>query len=195
MRGNHEQLLAERIAARETDPDAYGLRMHPWFAGAERADWGRWKAMVEAMPVAATIRTRAGAVGLVHAAPAERDWDTLLAKLADGDADTMWLALNSTARARQDARRAAHEGVPIDGPITGVRAVLTGHTILDDVVTTGNVWHIDTGAGSPRGRLTLARIDVDPIAAVATWHIIDFDPDNRVSNAIAEDLARGRGFH
>ena len=31
---------------------------------------------------------------------------------------------------RQDARRAEHEGVPITGPIDGVRAVLCGHTIL-----------------------------------------------------------------
>ena len=31
---------------------------------------------------------------------------------------------------RQDARRAEYEGVPITGPIDGVRAVLCGHTIL-----------------------------------------------------------------
>ena len=43
------------------------------------------------------------------------------------------------------------------------RAVLTGHAIVDEVTKTGNVWHIDTGAGFRNGRLTLARIDIDPI--------------------------------
>ena len=53
--------------------------------------------------------------------------------------------------------------MPLGGCIEGVRAVLTGHTIVDEVIATGNVWHIDTGAGFPNGRLTLARIDTDPI--------------------------------
>ena len=71
--------------------------------------------------------------------------------------------MNSTARARGDARRAAEEGVPTDGTIHGLRAVLTGHAVIGDVTRTANVLHIDTGSGFREGRLTLARIDVDPI--------------------------------
>ena len=119
--------------------------------------------MVHTMPIALTIRTAAGAVGLVHASPTARNWDTMLAQLAADDTDTMWLALNSTARARADARRAEHEGIPPFGTIEGIRAIVTGHTILDTVRRTDNVWHIDTGAGGSIGALTLARIDVDPI--------------------------------
>ena len=75
-------------------------------------------------------------------------------RVAAGDTDTMWLAI-STARARNDARRAEYEGVPANGRIDGVRAVLTGHTIVADPATTENVWHIDTGAGFPNGRRLL----------------------------------------
>ena len=107
--------------------------------------------------------TRSGPVGLVHASPTERCWEAMLAKLVIGDSDTIWMALTSTARARNDARRAEQEGVPLDGEIDGVRAVLTGHAIVDEVTRTENVWHIDTGAGFRNGRLTLARIDTDPI--------------------------------
>ena len=169
VRGNHEQMLLERIEAGEGDlGERIPWMMHPWFPReVERASWTRCKAMIRAMPIAATIRTRAGSVGLVHATPTGRDWDTMLAPLGAGDTDTLWLALNSTARARLDAQRAEHEGVPITGPIDGVRGVLCGHTILDDVTVTGNVWHIDTGAGSPNGCLTLARIDTNPIETVA----------------------------
>ena len=72
----------------------------------------------------------------------------------------------SSARAHNDARRAEHEGVPVSGPIDGVRAVITGHTIVENVQRSGNVWHIDTGAGFANGRLTLARIDTDAIETV-----------------------------
>ena len=78
----------------------------------------------------------------------ERHWETTLTKLARGDIDTMEAALWSQARARNDALGAELEGVPVDGPIHGVRAVLTGHTIVDEVTVTENVWHIDTGAGN-----------------------------------------------
>ena len=40
---------------------------------------------------------------------------------------------------------------------------LTGHTIVDEVTVTGNVRHIDTGAGVSNRRLTIARVDVHPI--------------------------------
>ena len=56
------------------------------------------------------MRTAAGPVGLVHAAPTARHWETMCTRIEDGHGDTIWLAMNSTARARGDARRAA-EGV------------------------------------------------------------------------------------
>ena len=171
VRGNHEQMLLDRIDAAESDREgrtprtAHPLGMaHPWFArNVERSSWAKWKAMIRSMPFAATVGTRAGPIGLVHATPTSQCWEDMLAKLVEGDSDTIWMALTSTARARNDARRAEQEGVPLDGPIEGVRAVLTGHAIVDEVTTTVNVWHIDTGAGFRNGRLTLARIDTDPI--------------------------------
>ena len=172
VRGNHEQMLLERIEGAESDPgERVPWRMQRWFmCDVARAYWARWKAMIQTMPIAATVRTRTGAVGLVHATPTARHWDTMLGKLAAGDTDTMWTSMNSTARAHHDARRAArraeHERIPLDGHIDGVHAVLTGHTILGNVARTGNVWHIDTGAGFANGRLTLARIDTDPIETV-----------------------------
>ena len=171
VRGNHEQMLLDRIEAAESDREgrtprtAHPLGMaHPWFArNVERSSWAKWKAMIRSMPFAATVRTRTGPIGLVHASPTSQCWEDMLAKLVEGDSDTIWMALTTTARARNDARRADQEGVPLGGRIEGVRAVLTGHAIVNEVTTTGNVWHIDTGAGFRNGRLTLARIDTDPI--------------------------------
>ena len=164
VRGNHEQMLLERIEVVDTFPGEVSWAMHPWFVrDVARTDWGRWKEMLRALPIAVSVATAHGAVGLVHGTPTTRHWDTMLGRLAAGDPETMGLAIGSNARAHRDARRAGHEGVPVDGLIDGVRAVLTGHAIVAEPFTTANVWHIDTGAGFPNGRLTLARIDVDPI--------------------------------
>ena len=163
VRGNHEQMLEEQIARVLNNADAPWVT-HAWFEHEVAPDeWPRWRAMVRAMPIAATIATRAGAVGLIHAGPPDRDWSETLEKLARNDRDTCNAALWTTARAFGNAEAARHEGVPLDGPIAGVRAVMTGHVIVTEPRTSANVWHIDTGAGSAKGRLTIARIDCAPI--------------------------------
>ena len=40
-------------------------------------------------------------------------------------------------------------------PVTGVRAVVVGHTPLRQAVALGNVYHIDTAGWLPQGRFTL----------------------------------------
>ena len=146
VRGNHEALLLEKIESGESD-GRLPWTTPRWFVDqVARADWSRWAEAIWRMPLAATIRTRAGPVGLVHAAPTARHWETMCAKIDDGD-----------------ARRAEEERVPVDGRVDGVRAVLTGHAVVNDVTATDNVMHIDTGAGFVNGRLTLARIDTEPI--------------------------------
>ena len=117
VRGNHEQMLLERMTRAEEDPEAsaWGLAMHPWFAGIAREAWPRWSAMIRAMPLAATVATRNGPVGLVHASPTARAWDAMLGMLRAGDPDTVWHALENTAIARADRLRAAQDGMPDDG--------------------------------------------------------------------------------
>ena len=74
---------------------------------------------------------------------------------------------HGTRRARRrTAKLGAHRGAHPSSKsprLGGSRLALTGHAIVDEVTKTGNVWHIDTAAGFRNGRLTLARIDTDPI--------------------------------
>ena len=130
VRGNHEQRLLDRINRADEEPDAgaWGLAMHPWFADVDRDAWPRWKAMIHSMPLAATVATRERPVGLVHASPTARAWNAMLGMLRMNDPDTVWHALENTAIARADRLRAAQDGMPGDGQIEGVRAVITGHT-------------------------------------------------------------------
>ena len=163
VRGNHEQMLLARLDSAEregrlpwTTPQWFVEQVAP-------GHWPRWSEAIWKLPIAATVRTATGPVGLVHAAPTARQWESMCRRIEDGHGDTIWLVMNSSARAQGDRRRAAEEEVPVDGTIEGVRAVLTGHAVVGDVTPTANVLHLDTGSGFRDGRLTLARIDVDPI--------------------------------
>ena len=89
VRGNYEQMLLRRIELAETNPGEHTWMMHPWFThDVERADWGKWKAIIKSIPVAATVDTAPGPVGLVHASPTARHWDTMLTKCATNAAGT-----------------------------------------------------------------------------------------------------------
>ena len=168
VRGNHEQIL---LACLEADEDLewpdIAQPMPPRLSrDVPRASWARWRAMIRAMPMAATVQTAHGPVGLVHASPTAPSWQTTLDNLRAGDTDTIQVAMWSIARARGYTRQAIFEGVPLVIPIRDVRAVLTGHCIMPDVTVSANVWHLDTGAGTPDGCLMLARIDTDPIETI-----------------------------
>ena len=169
VRGNYEQMLHDRIRSAErgeSNPRTWG--MHPWFPrDVPRAEWTRWREAIAAMPMAATVATAHGDVGLVHASPTARYWRETLRKLEAGDKDTIAAALWSAARAQNLRLAAAWEGVPLDGPIAGVRTVLTGHAIVGEARASANVWHLDTGAGSPTGKLTIAQIDAYPLTTTS----------------------------
>lgn len=59
---------------------------------------------------------------------------------AEGEQSVMW------------SRRRVRLG--IDSPVAGVRAVIVGHTPVDDPLALGNVYHIDTGGWMDDGAFT-----------------------------------------
>ena len=60
VRGNHEQMLLERMQEVENNPDDWRpLTMHPWFTrDVPREQWARWQAMLHSMPLAVTSAPR-----------------------------------------------------------------------------------------------------------------------------------------
>lgn len=168
VRGNHEDILLRYLEAvvGGTMPGIV-QNLSGWFLReVPRERWHEWITMMRAMPIAATVETAHGPVGLVHASPTARSWDNTLERLRTGHRDSEWAAMWSNARARGNLEQARYEDIPAEGPILGVRAVMTGHYIVREAHSVDNVWHLDTGAGTPGGRLTLARIDTDPIETV-----------------------------
>ena len=124
-----------------------------------RAGLEHWRTM----PVAITVETELGDVGLVHAG-------TCLKKLArdagrdreGGPRGDLDCALRWLRRGWSNAWRG-----PAGAPIEGVRAVVTGHIPRQLVEHDGPWWCIDTGAGMKQpGRLSLLRIDCEPMEAI-----------------------------
>lgn len=138
VRGNHE-MLAQR-ALLEGGDEAWALWVingGGWALHEEREALVRLlTAALRRLPYAREIAVDGRRIGLVHAEPPE-DWRRL------GEADRQALVWARRRITRCDTT-----------PVSGIDAVVVGHTIVREPVTLGNVHYIDTGAFAT-GRLTL----------------------------------------
>ncbi len=189
VRGDHEQLMLDALGPQvsaayrplwpadwnlwrlnggdwweEGDPvDPASGGVCPGLRSGRTGDARSWAVALAGLPFAARIETSHGPVGLVHACPVHRSWEALEEALRQDGPDgrrTRTRALWS--RVHHRTRRPE-----TDGPVAGVRAVLTGHTPMPGPVWRANVLDIDTGiVRQGMRRLTVARIDTKEIG---TW--------------------------
>jgi serine/threonine protein phosphatase 1 len=149
IRGNHEQ-MAMQFAAGRVSPDIYIANGGSWFAELDDAQRAPYLKAFEALPLAAEVESETGLIGLVHANCPVSDWNHLAEALAGPNGDVyaeecMW------------SRKRIQQGVKT--PVLGVKAVVVGHTPVEQIRQLGNVFYIDTGAGYRRGTLTLIALD------------------------------------
>ena len=150
--GNHENALIGFLMGRST------AVYEPWWRNL--ADRPRWIEAMGSMPLAITIETAHGDVGVIHAGPVYRNWTRTVEDLARRRAEAIETALlggYEGAGATWRGKRGTE--------VRGVRAIVTGHHITETPVRDGTWWQIDTGAGTPGGKLSAVRIDCDPIVA------------------------------
>lgn len=145
-RGNHEQMIVDHHGQGEvgTPTDEQLQDKHEYFR-----DEGIRLRMARGMPLALTVHTRQGRVGVVHAnVPEDRTWDGFIKALRAGSRMDVASALFSY---RHGAAR----------PVLGIEAVCVGHYPTPWRFTTGNVYQMDTG-GPLIQQLTLAEITATP---------------------------------
>lgn len=108
-----------------------------------------YAAAYSALPVAIEIVTRQGLVGVLHADCPVNEWsrleDTLNTRYKRSRAIAQW------SRARLERENCAG--------VSGVRAVVVGHTPVAVPQALGNVIHIDTAGWEPTGYFTLLNLD------------------------------------
>ena len=148
-RGNHEQgalgWLADRISGSEVRP--YG-----WLRHIAPEAYPRRFIALDRLPLAITIETSHGAVGIVHAESPDPSWNRATELLERGREVGVTLLGLSGFRETVCHYRSR--------PVEGLRALVHGHAPVRDVECTANRWNIDTGAGIlSLNRLTVLEVN------------------------------------
>ena len=153
VRGNHEEMFLNGLS--HNRESAY----EPWQQWIPDDEVTRWWRALRNLPLAITVETTHGDVGIIHAGPVHRSWTRMVAELERGSGEAIETALLGGDEGDEGAWR-GERGTQVKG----VRELITGHYPCEDVQRDGNWWCIDTGAGLARlARLTLARVDCEQI--------------------------------
>ena len=148
--GNHERPLIAWFRARLLKRRTRSL---PWLREIAPGDYQRWFDALVTMPLALTIQTRYGLVGVVHAQVPDPVWDRAVDLLEAGTDEHVNISLLGHETPGGEERARAQ-------PVTGVRSLVHGHFPVTEVMRVGNRWNIDTGAGIGRGgRLSLLEVN------------------------------------
>ena len=114
-----------------------------------------------------TIETVYGPVGLVHADVSDLDWDVATALLEAGASGVVDTALLGVDGPEEEVYRDRSR------PVEGLRALVHGHFVVDEVERLANRWNIDTGATFPgRDRLTLLQVN-DRCLRPSTFDVVE----------------------
>ena len=152
--GNHE---AEMVQLMQTGNVLSPTKAYQqWMRNIPRQEVYRWYNALMALPLAVTVETPTGRVGIVHCSTWRDSWSETLSALAQRN----MAAINMVLLGIDDQEKRAG---PTGKEVEGIDRVFAGHEPRKHVEGRANTWSIDTGAGFPAmNRLTLARIDVDP---------------------------------
>jgi serine/threonine protein phosphatase 1 len=154
IQGNHEDLAVRwGVPANRFSPAYYAKCGGAWMMDLPEPSQQAFAAAFSALPYAIEVETAEGLVGIVHAEVWGYVWPRMveqLSRVVSNDdlkgitQQTMW------ARDRFDTNDTE--------PVVGVRAVVVGHTPVDEVTVLGNVHYIDTGGWAPDGAFTFLNL-------------------------------------
>ena len=151
--GNHEAEMVNLMQTGNVLSPTKGYQQ--WTRGIPRQELHRWYHARTALPLAVTVETPTGQVGIVHCSTWRDSWSETLGALAQrnmGAIDMVLLGID------EHEKRAG----PTGNEVEGIDRVFTGHDPHKQVERRANTWSIDTGAGFPTmKRLTLTRMDLD----------------------------------
>ena len=155
--GNHDRAALSWLEARlrGSAPPAEG-----WIQVLDPREHQCWHEALLRMPLALTIETPYGRVGVVHAEAPHPDWDRATVLLEAGEAchiDDALLGFEEYTPAILEMKKQ---------PVAGVRALVSGHFVVEDVTVRANRWNLDTGAGfADRNRLSLLEVNARELAS------------------------------
>lgn len=159
VQGNHEDMAARWPNGR-MDKGNYIANGGAWNVGNTPDVQREFAEAFKALPVAMEIETASGPVGIVHADCPFEDWQSFTASLDDPRCRLLRNIIDSAQWSRERIDTLDQSGV------SGVRAVIVGHTPLREPGRLGNVLFIDTFAWRD-GPFTLVDLaTLQPVAPV-----------------------------
>lgn len=148
VRGNHEDIAIRYAKGNPVDRVTYSRNGGDWFMALDEKQQQQFKTAFEVLPYAIEVDTKAGLVGLLHANCPVSDWADLEIALMGSRYHrdkTIW------DRSRIEYEEHTH--------VTGIHAIIAGHTPVKRTLVLGNVHHIDTGGWTSVGLFTLLDLD------------------------------------
>lgn len=146
VRGNHEQMAIDHVTG-DSDTRCYISNGGAWFIAMTREEQRLFADAFQALPITITLETATGPVGIVHAECPRNAWQELADEMRDGRHSDQLAMCCMWSRDRVTNAR--------DDEIHGVRAVVVGHTPMQNWTSLGNVLYIDTGAVFPGRDFTI----------------------------------------
>ena len=132
-----------------------------WKDALDPRDYPRWRNALAQMPLALTVETPYGPVGVIHAEAPVPDWDQTVALLEAGSETDIDDALLGFEQYTPAIRRMKSR------PVEGLRALVSGHFVVEEVEVTANRWNLDTGAGfENQNQLSLLEINARELKAL-----------------------------
>jgi serine/threonine protein phosphatase 1 len=153
--GNHDQMAIDF---------AFGTGWH-MSLGDYAANGGAWNIVnsleeretvalaFQELPLAMEIETDQGLIGIIHAECPFNDWN----KFKESEED---FSIRNMALWERNRIYGA-----TDKDVLGLRALIVGHTPVNDVVQSGNVLYIDTMGWRPKGKFTV--LDLSTLEVVS----------------------------
>ena len=154
--GNHEVPIRDWFRAQLLRDQKARRRGQGWLRRIPPCDYQRWWEALASLPLALTIETHYGPVGVVHAEVPSPVWRETLELIEDGSDSVVEIALLGFEEKENSDRARAQ-------PVEGLRALVHGHFVVESVEKSTNRWNIDTGAGLPNGLLSLIEVSAQEL--------------------------------
>ena len=171
--GNHEEMMIDALygpdsGVRERTRAMWRDSANEWWEQREHthAELRRWEAALRALPLAITLDTAHGPVGIVHALPCPGPWSETVRSCAGGArarACMLW-GIRPLGEPTPSTVQRNTEGEP--------RAIIAGHFATDTPHVSGRITNIDSGSGLDvaGARVTVANVSASRISYHSSPH-------------------------
>ncbi|MDH4581397.1 serine/threonine protein phosphatase [Pseudomonas sp. BN415] len=165
IRGNHEDMVITANA------DLHFVNGGAWFYGLSHFERADIVAQLGQLPLLIEVEVPNGLIGLVHADVPCADWADLKSAFDGGGMEAEHVA----AMCQWSRKRVTNSD---SSGVSGISAVVVGHTPVRRPAVLGNVIHIDTGGWLPEergGYFTLLNLHtleaIPPMPAKLEWEV------------------------